>query len=92
MVAKLQKLDWFLEAKQPSDAQSLKLVDINDLSELMGIASDLRDKGFGRHISYSRKVFIPLTQLCRDVGYYGTCAQRRRGRSHASLTYGEKIS
>ena len=85
MVAKLQKLDWFLEAKQPSDAQSLKLVDINDLSELMGIASDLRDKGFGRHISYSRKVFIPLTQLCRDVCHYCTFAQPPRNLADAFL-------
>ena len=85
MVAKLQKLDWFLEAKQPSDAQSLKLIDINDLSELMGIASDLRDKGFGRHISHSRKVFIPLTQLCRDVCHYCTFAQPPRNLADAFL-------
>ena len=85
MVAKLQKLDWFLEAKQLSDAQSLKLTDINDLSELMGIASDLRDKGFGRHISYSRKVFIPLTQLCRDVCHYCTFAQPPRNLPHLTV-------
>ncbi|MEA2801243.1 MAG: hypothetical protein QOE49_1338, partial [Rhodospirillaceae bacterium] len=32
-----------------------------ELSELMADAGQLRDRGHGRLISYSRKVFIPLT-------------------------------
>ena len=72
------KLNWFLEGKQPSKAQSLGLEDTGDLSELMAMAADIRDRGFGRHISYSRKVFIPLTQLCRDVCHYCTFAQPPR--------------
>ena len=52
------------------------------LAELIGAAGRLRDEGHGRHISYSRKVFIPLTHLCRDVCHYCTFAQRpRAGRS-----------
>lgn len=31
--------------------------------------------GYGTTVSYSRKVFIPLTQLCRDVCHYCTFAQ-----------------
>ena len=27
----------------------------------------MRDQGYGRNITYSKKVFMPLTQLCRDV-------------------------
>ncbi|MFQ5934242.1 MAG: 7,8-didemethyl-8-hydroxy-5-deazariboflavin synthase CofG, partial [Dehalococcoidia bacterium] len=37
---------------------------------LMSCASRIRDKHRGRRIAYSRKVFIPLTNLCRDrCGY-----------------------
>ena len=32
----------------------------------MTAAAALRDDGHGASVSYSRKVFIPLTQLCRD--------------------------
>lgn len=32
--------------------------------------------GHGTIVTYSRKVFIPLTQLCRDVCHYCTFAQR----------------
>ena len=32
-----------------------------DIHELMGRAAELRDQGHGRIISYSPKVFIPLT-------------------------------
>ena len=40
----------------------------------------LRDAGHGALVSYSRKVFIPLTQLCRDVCHYCTFAHPpRRG-------------
>jgi FO synthase len=37
-------------------------------------AQQLRDEGFGNRITYSRKVFIPLTRLCRDVCHYCTFA------------------
>ena len=43
-------------------------------------ARKLRDAGFGHTVSYSRKVFIPLTRLCRDVCHYCTfAAPPRRG-------------
>jgi FO synthase len=48
------------------------------LDDLMTEAAALRDAGHGRLMSYSRKVFIPLTQLCRDVCHYCTFAQRPR--------------
>src|SRR5436190_21782907 len=41
----------------------------------MAEAAALRDSAHGRLISYSRKVFIPLTKLCRDVCHYCTFAQ-----------------
>ena len=44
------------------------------LSTLMARASTLAQTGHGRRISYSRKVFVPLTRLCRDVCGYCTFA------------------
>jgi FO synthase len=48
------------------------------LPELMAAAAAKRDAAHGRLISYSRKVFIPLTKLCRDVCHYCTFAERPR--------------
>src|SRR5215468_7234913 len=48
------------------------------LDELVAEAAALRDSAHGRLISYSRKVFIPLTKLCRDVCHYCTFAERPR--------------
>ena len=45
------------------------------LEELLHIASRLRDVGHGRTVSYSRKVFVPLTMLCRDHCHYCTFAK-----------------
>ena len=45
---------------------------MSELSGLMAEAARLRDQGHGRLISYSRKDFIPLTKLCRDVCHYCT--------------------
>ena len=44
------------------------------LAPLLEVAAALRDSAKGRTVSYSRKVFIPLTHLCRD--YCGYCTFR----------------
>jgi len=63
-----------------SAAALLKLADCTDPQPLMRVAATLRDAGHGELVSYSRKVFIPLTQLCRDVCHYCTFAHPpRRG-------------
>jgi FO synthase len=46
-----------------------------DLERLMSIAAHLRDLGSGDRITYSRKVFVPLTMLCRDHCHYCTFAK-----------------
>ncbi len=46
-----------------------------DASPLMREARRLRDEGHGRRITYSKKVFIPLTTLCRDRCTYCTFAK-----------------
>ena len=56
------------------------------LPELMTAASAKRDARHGRLISYSRKVFIPLTKLCRDVCHYCTFAERPRAGRPAFLS------
>jgi FO synthase len=46
-----------------------------NLARLQGIARRLRDLGHGDEVTYSRKVFIPLTMLCRDHCHYCTFAK-----------------
>lgn len=46
-----------------------------DAGPLFEEASRLRDEGHGRTVTYSRKVFIPLTTLCRDSCTYCTFAK-----------------
>ena len=58
-----------------SDVQALALAGIDDTRTLMCAAAALRDRGFGNVVTYSRKVFIPLTHLCRDVCHYCTFAR-----------------
>jgi FO synthase len=48
------------------------------LEQLLPAAESLTLAGHGRTVTYSRKVFIPLTQLCRDVCHYCTFAQAPR--------------
>src|SRR5437588_3401111 len=45
------------------------------LDELLRQAAEMRHATTGRRITYSPKVFIPLTQLCRDRCGYCTFAQ-----------------
>ena len=63
-----------------------------ELSELMADAARLRDRGHGRLISYSRKVFIPLTKLCRDVCHYCTFAETPRASQPAYLSPDEVLA
>ena len=46
-----------------------------ELQSLTEVASQLRDRVKGRRVSFSKKVFIPLTNLCRD--YCGYCTFRK---------------
>jgi FO synthase len=45
------------------------------LADLVARAGELRDRGRGRVVTFSKKVFVPLTTLCRD--YCGYCTFRR---------------
>ena len=48
------------------------------LADVLAAARERRDAAFGPVMTYSRKVFIPLTQLCRDVCHYCTFAKAPR--------------
>ena len=56
------------------DKDALALADCED-DALVELAGRRRDEAFGRLVTFSKKVFIPLTQLCRDVCHYCTFAQ-----------------
>ncbi len=45
------------------------------LAELVDAAAGVRDRAHGRRVTYSPKVFIPLTMLCRDRCGYCTFAK-----------------
>jgi 7,8-didemethyl-8-hydroxy-5-deazariboflavin synthase CofH subunit/7,8-didemethyl-8-hydroxy-5-deazariboflavin synthase CofG subunit len=45
------------------------------LDELLAAAAAVRDKAHGTRVTWSPKVFVPLTQLCRDRCAYCTFAQ-----------------
>ena len=76
---------------RPTKDEALGLLDTPNLSALMERATILRDAGFGNVVTYSRKVFIPLTQLCRDVCHYCTFAQPPKPNERAYLTIDEMI-
>jgi FO synthase len=68
------------------DMESLDWIEGASLPELMAAAAAKRNAAHGRLISYSRKVFIPLTKLCRDVCHYCTFAERPRAGRPAFLS------
>ncbi len=60
------------------DDEALALAACDDLQRLMAAACRRRDAVHGARVSYSPKVFIPLTKLCRDVCRYCTFARAPR--------------
>ena len=57
---------------QPTDVQELLEL---PFTELLARARAVRDETWGTRVTYSPKVFIPLTMLCRDKCGYCTFAQ-----------------
>jgi len=70
---------------------ALELGHCTDISPLMTRAARLRDDRFGQVVTYSRKVFIPLTKLCRDVCHYCTFAQPPQPGARSYLTLDEVL-
>src|SRR6266498_5855935 len=61
------------------------------LDDLCAEARARRDEGHGRLVTYSPKVFIPLTKLCRDVCHYCTFARPPRRGERAYMTIEEVL-
>jgi 7,8-didemethyl-8-hydroxy-5-deazariboflavin synthase CofG subunit len=55
-----------------ADAYTLVRCDDDALPTLLAASGVLRDRGKGRVVTYSRKVFLPITNLCRDRCSYCT--------------------
>ena len=54
------------------------------MPDLLSAAAAARDRGRGRRMTFSAKVFVPLTNLCRD--YCGYCTFRRDPGDAGALT------
>src|SRR5579871_6483940 len=62
------------------------------LDELMAEARGVRERARGPLVTYSPKVFIPLTKLCRDVCHYCTFARPPRRGERAYMTIDEVVA
>lgn len=78
--------------QRPDAAEALALLPAAPLAELLSLSESLTLSGFGTTVTYSRKVFIPLTQLCRDVCHYCTFAKAPRKLHGAYLTPDEVLA
>jgi FO synthase len=77
--------------RRPTADEARALAAESDLAPLLEPAGRLRDRRHPGTISYSRKVFIPLTKLCRDVCHYCTFAQPPKRGERAYLTRDEVL-
>ncbi len=69
---------WLSALASADTDESARIIDVLTLPALLAAAEEITLDGFGALVTYSRKVFIPLTQLCRDVCHYCTFATTPR--------------
>ena len=84
-------LEAVLGGCRPEAAEALALAAEDDLAPLLDCAAALRDRAHPDVVTYSRKVFIPLTHLCRDVCHYCTFARPPRRGETAFMTADEVL-
>jgi FO synthase len=67
----------FFDGKTPTKEEAMRLAAArgDELAALLEAAAALRDRHKGKTITFSPKVFIPLTNLCRD--FCGYCTFRK---------------
>lgn len=76
-VDRARTMDDVPSLKETRTAESwLSFLDETPLDALIRQAGQMTLAGHGTIVTYSRKVFIPLTKLCRDVCHYCTFAHR----------------
>lgn len=73
-----QVIDAAIQGLPVSQTDALALANFNEQDLLLEAATQIRDQGHPSVITYSPKVFIPLTHLCRDVCHYCTFANPPR--------------
>ncbi len=88
-----EALDAALDGEDLSPEQCFTFVDSEaaDLAHLCRVASIVRDQGRGRDVTFSPKVFIPLTHLCRDFCGYCTFRQSPDQASRLYMTPSEVL-
>ena len=79
------------KALSPEEATALLGASGEDLAALMAIAAGIRDRAAAGTITYSRKVFVPLTMLCRDRCHYCTFAKPPARIDQAFLSLDEVV-
>ena len=84
-------LEAALDGRRPDAAAARALAAEDDLAPLLDCAAALRDRVHPDVVTYSRKVFIPLTHLCRDVCHYCTFARPPRRGEAAFMTPDEVL-
>lgn len=67
-----------------SEALVLSTAEGDESQAILAAASELRDKHKGKTVTFSPKIFVPLTNLCRD--FCGYCAFRRAPSEEGSAT------
>jgi 7,8-didemethyl-8-hydroxy-5-deazariboflavin synthase CofG subunit len=67
----------FFDGKTPTKEEALSLAAArgDELADLLEAAAALRDRHKGKTITFSPKIFLPLTNLCRD--FCGYCTFRK---------------
>jgi FO synthase len=75
-----------------SDDRALALAACDDLERLQAAARVRKRRIHGGRVSYSPKVFIPLTKLCRDVCRYCTFAHAPRDVAAPYLSVDEAVA
>ncbi len=76
----------------PGQAEVYHMASTMALEQLCAKAAALRDAGHGNIVTYSRKVFIPLTRLCRDLCHYCTFATEPKHLSSAYMSVEEAVA
>jgi FO synthase len=71
--------------------QAMALADCKDNKRLCAVSENLALAGHGDRVSFSKKVFIPLTKLCRDVCHYCTFARTPKKIGSAYLSIDEVV-
>ena len=80
-----------MTSPSPADRRMAEWLMAEPIDDIRMAAAALRDARGPRLLTYSRKVFLPLTQLCRDVCGYCTFAKAPRRLASAYMTIDEVL-